>query len=156
MVRFFSRIARPGRKVRGRAAPVRLHLERLEGRDLPAPLTPTGLQAVGVSASAISLTWNAPPDPSVTGYDLYEKVRHVVYQPKGGSRSYYTFDLRASNLTTTSDTLTGLATGSSHTYLVTSVSPAGQSPYSDPAVGRTWIAPSMPYGPSTVLLSNGA
>jgi hypothetical protein len=49
---------------------VRLHLEQLEERDLPAPLAPTGLVATGLSASAIALTWNASPDPTVTGYDV--------------------------------------------------------------------------------------
>src|SRR6516165_10328297 len=127
-----------------RVAPaVRPTLERLEGRDLPAPLTPTGLRATGISASAIALTWHAPPDPTITGYDVYEKV--IVYHS-----TFYV--LKAANVPNTSDTVSGLATGSSHTYLVKSVNSTGLSPYSDPATGRTWIAPTLsPY----VVLSNG-
>src|SRR6516165_3421549 len=127
-----------------RVAPaVRPTLERLEGRDLPAPLTPTGLQAVGISASAISLTWHAPPDPSITGYDVYAKV--INYR-------WTSYVLKAANVPNTFDTVSGLTTGSSHTYVVKSVNATGLSPYSDPATGRTWIAPTLsPY----VQLSTG-
>src|SRR6516165_7549526 len=127
-----------------RVAPaVRPTLERLEGRDLPAPLTPTGLQAVGISASAISLTWHAPPDPSITGYDVYAKV--INYR-------WTSYVLIAANVPNTSDTVSGLATGSHHTYLVKSVNSTGLSPYSDPATGFTWIAPTLS---PAVHLSNG-
>jgi hypothetical protein len=51
-------------RVRGAAPAGRLTLERLEGRDLPAPLAPTGLVATGISTSAIALTWDASPDHS--------------------------------------------------------------------------------------------
>jgi hypothetical protein len=132
---------------------VRLALERLEGRDLPAPLTPTGLAATGVSASALSLTWSAPPDPSITGYDVYEKVTHSAGGGKGSHGSYTTYNLIAANVPSTFDTITGLATGSSHDYLVKSVNATGLSPYSNDAVGRTWIAPTL--SPVYVLLSNG-
>ena len=53
---------------------MRLSLERLEGRDLPAPLAPTGVAATGISASAISVTWNKSTDPTVTGYDVYART----------------------------------------------------------------------------------
>ena len=136
----WSRRKQPAR----RGAPaVRLTLERLEVRDLPAPLTPTGLQATGISASAISLTWNAPPDPSITGYDVYAKVINFRWT---------TYVLIAANVPHTFDTISGLATGSSHTYLVKSVNSTGLSPYSDPATGRTWIAPTLS---PAVQLSNG-
>jgi len=136
----WSRRKQPAR----RGAPaVRLTLERLEVRDLPAPLTPTGLQATGISASAISLTWNAPPDPSITGYDVYAKVINFRWT---------TYVLIAANVPNTFDTVSGLATGSSHTYLVKSVNATGLSPYSDPATGRTWSAPTLS---PAVHLSNG-
>ncbi|MBI3409433.1 MAG: Ig-like domain repeat protein [Planctomycetes bacterium] len=156
MLQFFRRIGLSGRKAQSVSPVVRLTLELLEGRDLPAPLAPTGLLATGASASAIALTWNAPPDATVTGYDVFERIRHVIHQPKGSSRAYYTFNLIASNLTSTSDTVTGLATGSFHTYLVTSVNSTGQSPYSAPATGETWVAPSFSNGPTAFLLSSGA
>ena len=136
----WSRRKQPARRV---APSVRPTLERLEGRDLPAPLTPTGLQATGISASAISLTWSAPPDPSITGYDVYERVVNFRWT---------TYVLKDANVPNTFDTFSGLATGSSHTYLVKSVNSTGLSPYSDPASGRTWIAPGLsPY----VELSDG-
>jgi hypothetical protein len=159
MLGTFRRIGswRRKRPARGAAPSVRLTLERLEGRDLPAPLTPTGLQAAGVSASAISLTWSAPPDPSVTAYNVFEKV--WIPGTHGGKGSptggHYVYNLVGGNVPTTFDTVAGLKTGSTHTYLVTSVSPAGQSPYSDLASGETWIAPSMGYG-QEFLLSSGA
>jgi hypothetical protein len=159
MTGLFRRI---GRSFRGRlestGAPLaRLCLELLEVREVPAaPLAPTGLVAVGASASSIALTWTPPPDLSVTGYDVYEKVHHVIHQPKGTGRSYDTYNLIASNLTTPADTITGLAIGSSHTYLVTSVNASGQSIYSAPALGMTWVAPRFTNGSNTVLLSSGA
>jgi hypothetical protein len=130
-------------RIRRVAPAVRPTLEWLEGRDLPAPLTPTGLQAVGISASAISLTWHAPPDPSITGYDVYAQV--INYR-------WTTYVLIAANVPNTFDTVSGLATGSSHTYLVKSVNATGLSPYSDPATGRTWIAPTLS---QYVVLSTG-
>jgi hypothetical protein len=138
--------------------PVRLTLERLEDRDLPAPLTPYGLAATGVSASAIALSWNAPPDPSITGYDVLEKIWIPgSHGPKGsGSGGHYSYAPVGSNVTDTTDTITGLRTGSFHTYLVTAVNATGQSPYSDVATGQTWFAPSLPYGSSTFVLSSGA
>jgi hypothetical protein len=154
MLGTFRRIVSWRRKpsVRSAAPSVRLALERLEGRNLPAPLTPTGLQAVGISASAISLTWSAPPDPSVTGYDVFERIVSSAGGGKGSRGSITTYHQIATNLTTTFDTVSGLATGSSHTYLVKSVNSTGLSPYSDPATGRTWIAPALsPY----VQLSDG-
>jgi hypothetical protein len=73
MLEFSRRIGLPRRKprVRTAASTVRRHLEPLESRDVPALLAPTGLVATGISASAISLTWNASTDPNVTGYDVY-------------------------------------------------------------------------------------
>src|SRR6516162_5433850 len=145
MLDIFRRSGWSRRKPRARrvAPAVRPTLERLEGRDLPAPLTPTGLRATGISASAIALTWHAPPDPTITGYDVYEKV--IVYHS-----TFYV--LIAANVPNTFDTVSGLATGSSHTYLVKSVNATGLSPYSDPATGRTWSAPTLS---PAVHLSNG-
>jgi hypothetical protein len=137
---------------------VRPTLEQLEGRDLPAPLTPTGLVATGDSASSIALTWNAPPDPSITGYDVIEKVWIPgTHGGKGsGTGGHYAYNLIAGNVTGTSDEISGLKTGSFHTYLVTSVNATGQSPYSDPATGETWVAPTFSNGPSIFLLPIGA
>jgi hypothetical protein len=128
-------------------------VERLEGRDLPAPLAPTGLVATGISTSAIALNWDASPDPTVTGYDVYAKVWVSGGRTGGG---HYVYSLLASNLTTNSDTVTGLGMGSFHTYVVTDLNATGQSLYSYAATAQTWFAPRLSYGPDYVQLSSGA
>ena len=112
--------------------------------------------ASGAAADSIALTWKAPADPSITGYDVYEHVRHVVYGGKGGSRSYYTDTLLDTNLPATSVVVPGLATGTFHAYFVTSVNATGQSIASALATGETWIAPTLNDGPNIFLLSVGA
>ena len=134
-------------------------LERLEGRDLPAPLAPTGLMATGISASAISLAWNASTDPAVAGYNVYEKVWIPgIHNPRGsgGTPGHYVFNLLAVKLTTPADIPSGLKPGTTHDYVVTAVGPTGQSAYSADASAETWIAPIFPNGPNTFLLSSGA
>jgi Immunoglobulin I-set domain len=144
---------RKSRRATAARATRRLRLEALEDRTLPAPLAPTGLVATGVSSSAISLTWDASTDPTVTGYDVYEKVWVRTSGGKGGSSGHYVYNLIDSNLPTNSDTITGLAAGSSHTYLVTDLNSTGQSLYSYAAAAETWIAPK---GSDYVRLSSGA
>jgi hypothetical protein len=135
MLQILRRIGVLRRKplVRVPAPTVRLTVESLEGRDLPAPVAPTGVVATGTSTSTIAVTWNASTDPTVTGYDVYV-VTHGIH---GGT--FYT--VVGSNLTTTSDTITGLYSGSRDTYVVTAVSAAGQSLYSYAATATTWVAP---------------
>jgi hypothetical protein len=137
------------------ASAVRLTLERLEGRDLPAPLAPTGVAAAGISSSAIALSWNASTDPTVTGYDVYALVWVSGGGGKGGSHpGHYIYNLLATNLTTDADTITGLTAGSVHSYVLTALNSAGQSPYSYAATAETWIAPRL--SPDYVQLSSGA
>jgi hypothetical protein len=142
------------RKPRARKAvpAVRPTVKCLEGRDLPSvvPLPPTGVVATGTSASSIALTWNASTDPSVTGYDVY--LRTWIHGFHGGG--YYKYTQEASNLTTNSDTLTGLSPGT-YTYLVTDVNSVGQSLYSYPATAETWVAPTVLYGGTYYKLSSG-
>ena len=154
MLHFLRRIRVSGRKARVRigAPSARLVLERLEDRVVPvAPLPPTGLKVVGFSTSALALTWNPSQDPTVTGYNVTEKY-WVSYLHGGGSWHYNPI---ASNLTTTSDTVNGLATGSHHIYVVTAVNASGKSFYSLPATGQTWSAPILLDGGNYVQLSNG-
>jgi hypothetical protein len=93
--------------------------------------------ATGTSSSSITLNWDASKDPSVTGYDVYEKV--LV----GANRYWhYVYNRVASNLTTNSDTLTGLTRGS-HAYVVTDLNSSGQSMYSYLVAASTWIAPGL-------------
>jgi hypothetical protein len=144
----FRRIGLSQRKtlVRSAAPRVRLILERLESRDLPAPLAPTGLMATGISASAIALNWDPSPDPTVTGYDVYALTT-------AGRPPHTVYTLVASNLTTNSDTLTGVARGI-HTYVVTALNSTGQSLYSYSAIAQTWTAPQA-NSPDYVQLSSG-
>jgi len=137
------------------AARVRPHVEHLERRRLLSVAAPAGVTAVGISPSAIALQWNASPDPTVSGYDVFAKL----FAPGGGGKGthpgHYYYVAVATNLTATSGTITGLATGTFHTYVVGAVSPAGLSPYSTPVTAETWVAPSLPYG-SAFLLPSGA
>jgi hypothetical protein len=87
------------------------------------------------------------PDPTVTGYDVYAVT--VVGRPP-----HTVYTLVASNVTTNSDTLTGLTRGL-HAYVVTALSSTGQSLYSYAATASTWIAPQLSYGPDYVQLSSG-
>jgi hypothetical protein len=156
MLQFLRRIGRSGRKaqVRSAAPSVRPTVEWLEGRDLPAviPLPPTGVVATSISSSAITLSWNASSDPTVTGYDVYSRV--WIGYPHGGGKYVYT--QLGSNLTTASDTLTGLTSGSHYTYVVTAVNSTGQSLYSYPATAVPWVAPTLLYGGTYYQLSSGA
>ncbi len=156
MLDIFRRIISSQRRTRaGSLTPtVRLKVEGLESRDLPSvvPLPPTGVLATGISATAISITWNASKDATVTGYDVYEKT-HVGGGRGGGGHDVYT--LLAGNLQTTSDTITGLARGSRHNYVVTAVNSAGQSLYSYVAFGETWFPPTLLYGGMYYQLSSG-
>jgi hypothetical protein len=120
---------------RSRTKAFRLNLERLESRELlTIPLPPTGVVAKGISASAIALSWNASTDPTVTGYNVYEKVF-----TGGGRGAHWVNKLIASNLTTNSDTTTGI-TGF-HTFVVTALNSVGPSLYSYPVSAATWSAP---------------
>jgi hypothetical protein len=157
MLQLFRRTGRSGRKaqVRSAAPSVRPSVERLKGIDLPAviPLPPTGVVATSSSSSAITLSWNASLDPSVTGYDIYAKTWVSGGHTGGG---HYIYTLLVSNLTTPSNTFTGLGTGSSRTYVVTAVNATGQSLYSYPATAVTWYAPKLLYGGTYYQLSSGA
>jgi hypothetical protein len=141
MLDIFGRIV-PSRRQplkRNSATEFRLNLERLESRELlTIPLPPTGVVANGVSASAIALSWNASTDPTVTGYNVYQYVF-----TGGGRGAHWVYSLIASKLTTNSDTITGLATHSTHIYAVTDVNSTGSSLYSLRATGATWSAPSL-------------
>ena len=127
------------------AADIRV-AETLESRWLLTPLAPANVVASGISASAIALNWQASTDPTVK-YDVYEVIVVVSGGGKGsrGSRTVYT--PVGSNLTTNSDTITGLGTGTKHTYVVTEVNSSGQSLYSYPTTAATWSAPRLLYGP---------
>lgn len=82
-----------------------------------APQTPTGLTGVGVSTTAVSLSWDASTDPNVTGYDVY--LRTFVHSPRGSGGSYV-YSLVASDVPSNSVTLSRAGT-----YLVSAVNSSG-------------------------------
>jgi hypothetical protein len=106
--------------------------------------------ATGISASQIALNWQASSDPTVTGYNVYEKI----WYHSGPHNGHWVYNSVASNLTSPTDTVGGLSSGSDHTYVVTAVNSSGESLYSLPAGAETWIAPSLPYQ-NYFMLSNG-
>ena len=87
---------------------------------LPTPLPQTGLIATGLSTTAIRLSWSPSPDPNVTSYNVYRRT--FLHDPKGSGGSYY-YSRVASNVTSTSVTISG--TSVAGTYLVSTVNSAG-------------------------------
>ncbi len=78
------------------------------GGDDQAPSAPTGLRVSGVTASTVTLAWNASTDDTgVTGYRVFRDGTQVA------------------QVTTTSFTDTGLAAGTAHVYAVRAVDAAG-------------------------------
>jgi hypothetical protein len=120
--------------------------EVLENRWLLSALAPVNVAASGISASAIALNWKASTDPTVTGYDVYEVIVVVSGGGKGSHGSHTVYNLVGANLHTNSDTISGLQSGTNHTYVVTAVNSSGQSLYSYPATAATWSAPRLLYG----------
>jgi hypothetical protein len=121
------------------AAAVRFAVEPLEERRLlTAPLPVTGVVARGVSASAIALKWDASVDPTVTGYNVIEKV----WVPGGyKQQGHYDYNPKATNLNATADTVSGLVTGTFHTYLITAANSSGQSLFVLLSSGALWSSP---------------
>jgi hypothetical protein len=77
-------------------------------RDTQAPSTPTGLSVGSVTASSVSLSWPASTDNvGVAGYDIYRNGTGI------------------DTVTSTSDTVVGLACGSSYTFGVDAFDAAG-------------------------------
>jgi hypothetical protein len=76
-----------------------------------APAAPTGLAVTGTTASSASLAWTAPAG-SVTGYNVYEN----------GSK--------ASSVSGTTATISGLAASTTYTFAVTAYNSVGESPVS--------------------------
>jgi len=82
------------------------------------PGAPGSLQVTGSTSSSISLSWTASSG-TVTGYRVYEGTT------------------QRAQVTGTSATITGLACGTSHTYVVRAYNANGESPNSNSATGST-------------------
>jgi fibronectin type 3 domain-containing protein len=89
-------------------APKNVTVNGQGGGGNPTLATPTGLTVSGTTTSSISLSWSEPSssDPAAS-YKVYEGGKLVT------------------TATATSATVSGLAPGSSHTYMVTAVDAAG-------------------------------
>ena len=116
---------------------------------LPTPAPPTGLTGTGVSTTAISLSWNASTDPYVTSYDVYRQ--YFAHSPKGSGGSFY-YVLVASNITSTSVTISG-TTNVSGTYFVTAVNSAGMQSARSIGASVAVMAPPILY---TAITTSGA
>jgi len=104
------------------------------------PSAPTGVTAVGVSDSTITVTWAAvtpPANCSITSYSIF----------RDGSSTPL-----ATNLTSTAYTDTGLTASSTHTYTVEAVDPNGASAQSAPAASGTTLAACSAVPPSVTGL----
>jgi hypothetical protein len=112
---------------------------------------PAGVTATGSSTSSINVSWNASADSGGVTYNVYEAIYHPVYH----GRSYYTYKLIGSGIAGTSYLVTGLATGSTHTYVVTDVGDVTglESARSAMAAGQSWYAPTLS---TEFLLGSGA
>ncbi|HZR53149.1 MAG TPA: fibronectin type III domain-containing protein [Streptosporangiaceae bacterium] len=77
-----------------------------------APGAPTGLQVTGTTSSSASLSWTAPSGSTVSGYFVYEN----------GSR--------ATSVTGTSVTISGLAASTTYTFAVSAFNSVGEGPQS--------------------------
>jgi hypothetical protein len=81
------------------------------GGGTTAPVAPTGLTAAGVTSSSVSLSWSAPSG-TVSGYYVYQN------------------GTRATSVTGTSATISGLAASTSYTFSVSAFNAAGEGPQS--------------------------
>jgi len=94
----------------------------------PLLAAPANLVETAVTDTSVTLAWD--PTAYVIGpltYQVYERT--FIHDPKG-SGGGYVYGLLAGNLTTNSATISGLAIGSGHTYLVKASAAGVISPYS--------------------------
>ena len=88
------------------------------GGTTTAPAAPTGLAVAGVSSSSVTLSWSAPSG-TVSGYYVYEN------------------GTRATSVTGTSATVSGLAASTSYSFTVSAFNAAGEGPKSGPVSATT-------------------
>jgi hypothetical protein len=108
-----------------------------------APAIPTGLSGASTSTTSITLSWNASPDPNVTGYNVY--LRTFVHYLHGGGTYYYT--RVATNVPTNSATISG--TSVSGTYLISAVNSAGLESTRSPVVSVQALSVPSLWGTTT-------
>ncbi|MBH5316296.1 M4 family metallopeptidase [Paenibacillus sp. GSMTC-2017] len=114
--------------------------------DIVAPSVPTGLASSGVTASSVSLAWNASTDNvAVTGYEVYRGT------------------VLAASVTGTSATISGLTAGTTYTFTVKARDAAGNVSAASSALSVTtgttptvqpW-APNVAYNVNDQVTYNG-
>ncbi len=119
--------------------------------DTMAPTVPTGLLVTGITPNSISLSWNASTDASgIASYKIYESYRGGFH----GISTYYR--VLASGISTTSFTLTNLASYKRYSLYVAAVDNYGNA--SARSVGVSATTTSVPvihlYG-SVVTTTDG-
>lgn len=96
-----------------------------------APAAPTGVAATGGSGS-ITLSWDDPGDPSITGYE------YIVNHNATGTGNFTGWSpdrpIPGSGAHTTSHTFTGLTPGREYRYYLKAVNGAGRTGASAPSV----------------------
>jgi hypothetical protein len=121
----------------GYLAPTGVTINGQGGGGPSSPATPTGLAVSGTTASSISLSWTETNNSdAAASYKVYEGST-VVATP-----------------TTTSATISGLASCGSHTYTVSAVDAAGvASAQSGSVTGSTSGCPAAPATPTALTVS---
>ena len=115
--------------------------------DTTAPMAPTGLNAVPGSTT-VNLTWAAPADPDVKGYNVYRSESSSVS---------LTSPINGGTLVTgTSYTDTGRINGTRYYYVVTAVdTSANQSVASDEANATPFLDTTPPAAPTDLAATGG-
>ena len=107
------------------------------------PDAPTGLTATAGVAS-VTLTWNDPNDPSISGYEYNVNHNNTGTGNLTGWSAWTA--IPGSNASTTSHTLSGLAGGREYRYHLRAVNAQGAS-VGAPASGPPWFVTAYPIAP---------
>ena len=107
------------------------------------PDAPTGLTATAGVAS-VTLTWNDPNDPSISGYEYNVNHNNTGTGNLTGWSQWTA--IPGSNASTTSHTLSGLAGGREYRYHLRAVNAQGAS-VGAPASGPPWFVTAYPIAP---------
>ena len=107
------------------------------------PDAPTGLTATA-GYNSVTLTWNDPGDPSITGYEYNVNHNNTGTGNLTGWSPWTAID--GSGAATTSHTITGLAHGREYRYHLRAVNAQGAS-VGAPATGPPWFVTAFPIKP---------
>ncbi len=112
----------------------------------PVPSKPTGFTA-GPGRTRITLSWNNPGNPAITGWQVRRKE---------GAGNYGDWtNIPNSGATTTRHVVTGLKNGTRYTFRIRAANVGSYSPESDDAAATTITLPAKPTGFSAVGSGDG-